>query len=109
MIECTAHNIFLLKNNVLLTPQLKDTGVHGVMRLLILHELAPALGLAVKETSVSLNELGAAEEVFICNSNRGIRHVKEITSAVDKMLWDRASWPCVEALQKQLSGWLDRL
>ena len=70
----TIANIFLLKAKRLVTPA-RDQGIlTGVTRQALVHAAAH-LGLSVEERSVSLEELQAAEAVFLTNSLRFIRPV----------------------------------
>lgn len=80
VIEATASNIFMVCDKIVYTPNLARCGVAGIMRALVMEELAPALGLPVRMTEIPLTELLAADEVFLCNSVRGITSVKDITS-----------------------------
>lgn len=72
LLECLHHNLFLVADGRLKTPRLQDAGVHGVMRRLIMERLAPQLGLDLITEDLTLSDLNAAEEVFICNAVRGI-------------------------------------
>jgi len=78
LIETTAANLFLVKEGKLLTPSLHRAGVAGVIRRLIIDELAPELGLDVVERHCPLDDLWQSEELFICNSLMGIVPVKRI-------------------------------
>ncbi len=92
-IETLHQNIFWVKNRVLCTPQLVSTGVAGVIRQIILERLAPALGLAVAVKRFPLQALLEADEVFVCNSLRGIWPVTQI----EEQLWSIG--PITEHLQ----------
>ncbi len=72
LVECCSSNLFLLRGDCLLTPELDLCGVAGVMRRLILEELAPALSLSVEVRRLSEQDLLAADELFVCNSVFGI-------------------------------------
>lgn len=74
VVEATAYNIFALKGNVLLTPELKSGCVAGVMRDTVI-QYAPELGLHVEEVPFSLQVLEEAEEVFLTNAVVGVRWV----------------------------------
>lgn len=78
VVECTAHNIFMLVDNTLVTPALDQCGVKGVMRELIRTQLSRTIGMHVVETTLTLKDLQAADAIFICNSNCGIRPVAKI-------------------------------
>ncbi len=78
LIEATASNIFIIKNNQLLTPELTSSGVAGVMRRFIIDTVAPSINMPIKIKKLKLNDLHAADEVFLCNSVFGIWPVATI-------------------------------
>lgn len=71
LVEGTRSNIFILSNRVLATPDLSRCGVAGVTRSVIL-DLARDRGVGTEIRSMSLADLKAASEVFVCNSVIGI-------------------------------------
>jgi branched-subunit amino acid aminotransferase/4-amino-4-deoxychorismate lyase len=75
--EASASNIFILKNNQLLTPSAAEGPVLGVCRSLII-ERANALGIEVHEGRLSVNELYEAEEIWLTNTVSGIKWIKNI-------------------------------
>lgn len=75
VIECTAHNLFVVTAGQLKTPKLDQCGVKGVMRELICTKFISSIGLDVAEAVLTLEDICAADAVFICNSNCGIRPV----------------------------------
>lgn len=77
-IEATASNLFVVSRGQLLTPDLAATGVAGVMRRTIAELLAPQLGVTVQVSSLKLDDLIAADEVFLSNSVFGIWPVNQI-------------------------------
>jgi 4-amino-4-deoxychorismate lyase len=78
VIEGLAGNIFVRTAAGWLTPDLRDAGVCGVMREYLRTEIFPALGLRVGEASLSLADVHAARELFLCNAVRGIQAVTAI-------------------------------
>ncbi|WP_084591543.1 aminodeoxychorismate lyase [Gilvimarinus agarilyticus] len=78
VIEATAHNVFIWQSGQWYTPALSECGVAGVMRQLLMNELLPGIGYKVKVVPITLAEMYQADEVILCNSNRGIRPVGEI-------------------------------
>lgn len=72
LLECLHHNLFLVADGRLRTPRLQDAGVHGVMRRYLLEQLAPAMAIEALAEDLVLEDLLSADEVFICNSVRGI-------------------------------------
>ncbi len=77
VIEGVFSNLFLCKQGVLLTADLSRCGVAGVMRAELLAQAA-ALGIASEVRDIDLNELLAADEVFLCNSLYGIWPVRAL-------------------------------
>lgn len=75
--EATGSNIVLIKGNLLSTPDLKNGGVPGVMRSVVIRE-AEALGLHAKESPISTSDVLAADELFLTNAARGIQWVGAI-------------------------------
>jgi 4-amino-4-deoxychorismate lyase len=71
----TASNVFLVREGMLLTPDLRYCGVRGVMRGQVLRA-AGQLGIAVSEEPLWPHDVEAAEEVFLTNAVRGIRPVR---------------------------------
>ncbi len=82
--EGSRSNLFLVMENELITPPSTGKLLPGIMRAVIL-ERAPMLGLEVRETPFSLlDRLLAPEEIFLCNSVRGIMPVHR---------WGEAEYP----------------
>lgn len=78
VIEGTMTNVFASpREGVLLTPDLSRAGVAGVMRRHIM-EQAAASGIEVRVTTLSLDELKACQEIFLCNSLLGVWPVREL-------------------------------
>ncbi|MFM1876261.1 MAG: hypothetical protein RL266_1998 [Bacteroidota bacterium] len=77
--EATGSNIFLVKGNKLLTPDLSNGGVAGVMRNVVLHQ-AEKMGLEVQTASLRTDDALAADECFLSNATRGLQWV----GALDK-------------------------
>ncbi len=75
--ECTAANIFAVKNGKIYTPPLNSGCLEGVTRG-ILAEIAPEAGINVVEQNLRPEDLYSAEEVFISSTNRNIIGVGEI-------------------------------
>jgi len=71
LVEGTMSNLFLVRDGVLLTPDLQRCGVAGIMRSQLL-ELAGQLSIGTEICQLGMADLHAAEEVFICNSLIGI-------------------------------------
>lgn len=70
-------NLFLVKTGGLLTPDVTQCGVAGVMRGLIL-DIAARLDITARVSAVSLNDVLEADEVFVCNSLIGLWPVRQL-------------------------------
>jgi len=79
VVEGTMSNLFVIKNNILITPDLSRCGIAGVMRGLII-ELAATLNIPVTIKDVGVDELKAADAIFISNSLIGILPAKELAN-----------------------------
>jgi len=71
VIEGIISNVFVIKNNVVYTPSLANCGVEGIMREHVLEAL-PALGLQAHIGDLTKDDCLTADEMFVCNSVRGI-------------------------------------
>ena len=75
--ECTAANLYIVKGDTVLTPPLSSGCLEGVTRN-ILFEIVSEAGAVVKEHTLRLEDLYAADEVFISSTNRNVIGVGEI-------------------------------
>ena len=75
--ECTAANIFMVKNRKVFTPPLNSGCLEGVTRG-ILFEIAPEAGIGIAERLLRPEDLYSADEVFISSTNRNLIGVGEI-------------------------------
>jgi len=75
VIEGVFSNLFIVRDGVLITPDLKRCGVAGVMRAEILFQ-AESLAIPSQITDISLEQLQWADEVFVCNSVYGVWPVR---------------------------------
>jgi 4-amino-4-deoxychorismate lyase len=71
LVEGTMSNLFMVKDGVLMTPDLQRCGVAGIMRARVL-EMAAEHSIAARVQRVELDALLQADEVFVCNSLIGI-------------------------------------
>jgi len=108
VISVTQGNIYAIHGNTLITPKLDKCGVEGTRRDVIL-DLAKLLGIKVKVDTLSVKELGQADEVFISNSIIGIQSIsqigdisfsenlitKKIKNAFTEKMEDSNSWQCI--------------
>lgn len=74
--DATIANIFLVKNNLVITPALGEGCVNGVMRRYLIEKL-PAANFDLRQGVVTKNDLETFDEVFFTNAMYGIRWVKQ--------------------------------
>jgi 4-amino-4-deoxychorismate lyase len=79
----TSSNVFVVRNGALLTPDLRFSGVRGVMRAQVLRA-ARQLGWTSSEEPLWPHDLDDASEVFVTNAVRGIRSV----AALEDRRWE---------------------
>jgi branched-chain amino acid aminotransferase len=79
--ECTAANLFIVKNEKVLTPPLSSGCLEGVTRG-VLMEIATEAGTTVGEQTLRTEDLVSADEVFITSTNRNVIGVKEIAGHI---------------------------
>ncbi|MGB5818878.1 MAG: aminotransferase class IV [Saonia sp.] len=89
--EALNGNIFLVKDNVIKTPSLKDGCLNGIIRKKIIQIIHKIETYDLEEISISPFELQKADEVFITNAIVGIQPIskyrkKEFTTSVAKDL-----------------------
>ena len=75
--ECTAANIFSVKDGKVATPPLSSGCLEGVTRSVLL-EIAPKNGVPISEQTLMPEDFFAADEVFITSTNRNLLGVNEI-------------------------------
>jgi 4-amino-4-deoxychorismate lyase len=80
LIGATAGNLFVVIDGVLVTPDLRFSGIRGVMREHVLSQ-AKRLGIATEERALWPDELVNASEAFITNALRGVRPIIELDGA----------------------------
>jgi len=79
VIEGTMTNLFVVRRDRLVTPDLTHSGVEGVMRGVVL-ERATALSVDCRVTGLLREEILAADEVFLTNSLIGLWPVRRLES-----------------------------
>lgn len=81
VIEGTMSNVFFVKNDILYTPTLTQTGIAGIMRSFVL-QTAAAQQIKVVQDKFYPQDLSTADEIFVTNSIIGIWAVKQLESHV---------------------------
>lgn len=77
LVEGTRSNLFVVRDGALRTPYLGRCGVAGVVRAAVL-DACRRLDVPVAEDVLDVDELRAADEVFLTNSVIGVRSVTTI-------------------------------
>jgi branched-chain amino acid aminotransferase len=77
--EAPGENIFIVKNNILITPPLSSSALDGITRKSIL-EFSKNMKIKSKIREISRDELGKADEVFLTGTAAEITSVIKIES-----------------------------
>lgn len=77
VVEGTMTNLFMVKDGIVYTPSLKEAGVEGIMRGIVM-ELARCRRVTVSEATCDKTFLLSADEIFVTNSVIGIWPVKQL-------------------------------
>jgi 4-amino-4-deoxychorismate lyase len=85
----TSSNLFVVRDGVLATPDLRFCGVAGVMRGKVL-EAAAQLGIPSSEEPLWPHDIELASEVFVTNAVRGVRSVRTL----DALHWSSDAIAC---------------
>jgi 4-amino-4-deoxychorismate lyase len=75
LVSVIAGNLFLVQGKRVLTPALDTCGIAGTRRQLVLEQWAARLGLQAQASTLGLQDLASADEVFFSNSLLGLRPV----------------------------------
>jgi branched-chain amino acid aminotransferase len=79
--ECTADNIFIIKNGAVFTPPLSAGALYGVTRQTVI-ELAEQSGIKVSEPNLTRYDLFNADECFVTGTGAEIMPVVKIDGRV---------------------------
>jgi 4-amino-4-deoxychorismate lyase len=100
LVEGTMSNLFLIRDRVLMTPDLVRCGVAGILRTVVM-ELAAEVPMPLQIRALGLDDLRDADEVFLTNSIIGIWPV----TAVEDRPYRRGVLTCrLQELLKDLSS-----
>ena len=94
IVEALNGNIFLVKDNKIKTPPLKEGALNGIIRKQLLSIIKTLPDLEIEEAAISPFELQKADELFITNVITGIQPIykyrkKEFTAKVAKEVLSR--------------------
>tara|TARA_B110000483_G_scaffold62442_1_gene77681 strand:+ start:861 stop:1751 length:891 start_codon:yes stop_codon:yes gene_type:complete len=105
VIETTRANIFLRgASGRWITPDLNACGVSGVMRSLLIEEIFPLMGICLEIGVIGERDLDEYDELFICNSVRGIVPVVGVRAADNQSTEKREIGKVTRDLQCMLSN-----
>jgi branched-chain amino acid aminotransferase len=79
--ECTGDNVFVVKEDQLLTPPLSAGALYGITRRVVM-EMAGESGMRVSEPNLTRYDLFNADECFLCGTGAEIVPVVSIDGRV---------------------------
>lgn len=79
--ECTADNVFIVKNGVLKTPAALHGALEGITRKTVL-EVAQVLGIPAVETALALFDVYTADEAFMTGSGAEVMPITSLDGRV---------------------------
>ncbi len=74
--DATIANVFIVQDGMIKTPSVTEGCVNGIMKNYLLHCLREE-NIAVEETSITIDDVLNAQEIFLTNSIYGIKWVKQ--------------------------------
>jgi D-alanine transaminase len=80
--EAAACNVFIVKDEVIMTPKLDHQLLPGVTRNIILESLKRSGGFDVREQDITIDALHSADEVWITSSSKEIGAVVKVDERV---------------------------
>lgn len=92
--ELSAANIFIVRNNTLITPGTTSDLLEGINRRTVI-ELARDMNIAVQERDIDLTELYIADEVFACGTSAYVAPIYEIDA---RQVGGRITGPITSAI-----------
>ncbi|MEX0899977.1 MAG: aminodeoxychorismate lyase [Gammaproteobacteria bacterium] len=98
VIEAIQANVFVVTDGRLRTPRVDRCGIAGITRERVI-EGAAELGLVCEEARFDQSAVGAADELFLCNSVIGIWPVREVSSV---------SFDAPGPVTRTLQAWLEQ-
>jgi branched-chain amino acid aminotransferase len=76
--EGSAENLFILKNDVFVTPPVTDDVLEGITRELLITLIRDELHVPVVERSIDRTELYTCDELFLCGTGAQVSPVVEV-------------------------------
>ena len=101
--EVGSANIFIVKDNILKTPQLNGSILPGITRDSVIKIASDLLKMRVEETNVSLTDLLNADEVFCVGTAVVVTPVGSVTHKTKKFLFNNGRMgDCTMRLREKL-------
>jgi branched-chain amino acid aminotransferase len=98
--ECTADNIFVIKNGILRTPPATACILEGITRNVVI-EIARGLGLTVLEVTLHKHDVYIADEMFLTGSGAEIIPVMKVD---DRVIGAGKQGPITRTLREHYSA-----
>ena len=76
--EGSGDNIFVIKDGAIRTPPVEDGCLSGITRRFVIEQLAPKCGLSVETTHISIEDIYAADELFMTGTAAEMIAVREV-------------------------------
>lgn len=99
LLEGSSSNLFIVKNQTLFTPPISDGLLPGVTRLVIMG-LAEQVKVPCIETSLTLDDLAKADEVFLTGSVKEIMPVRCVADIFKKKVPGVVTKQLIDAYQE---------
>lgn len=74
--DCISSNIFLYRQNKLITPASNEGGVHGIMKKVVMY-VCRMEGIEILEQQLKPDELENGNEIFLTNAIHGVQWIKK--------------------------------
>ncbi len=75
--ECTGENIFVCRNDILLTPPLSAGALEGITQSSVM-TIARDLGYECRVDNIARSDLYIAEEIFVCGTAAEVSSVNSV-------------------------------
>jgi D-alanine transaminase len=93
VLEGTASNVFIVKNNVLFTPPTSNNILPGITRLVV-ERIAKNHHIELRETELTLTDLEQADEIWLTSSTKNALPVcelngKKVGAGITGKMWQK--------------------
>jgi len=107
ILEGTASNVFVVKNDILFTPPTSKNILPGITRLVV-ERIAKKHHIELKETELTLNDLEQADEIWLTSSTKNSLPVCELNgnkvgTGVTGKMWHKVNTLFAETI-KEIAG-----